>query len=171
VKPKIRTFAEHEWAIYKDLRLAALTESPDAFGSTLAREVGRSEADWASRLAAGVNSAWDFPIVAQIDSQPIGLAWGRIEQSNPTVANLYQVWVHPNYRRLGAGQMLLEAVMAWAMDKQVDFLELGVTCGDSPALRLYLRAGFEPVGPPEPIRPGAELLGQHLRLKLRRDAA
>ncbi|HXJ55445.1 MAG TPA: GNAT family N-acetyltransferase [Verrucomicrobiae bacterium] len=171
MKPKIRTFAEHEWAIYKDLRLAALTESPDAFGSTLAREVGRSEADWASRLAAGVNSAWDFPIVAQIDSQPIGLAWGRIEQSNPTVANLYQVWVHPNYRRLGAGQMLLEAVMAWAMDKQVDFLELGVTCGDSPALRLYLRAGFEPVGPPEPIRPGAELLGQHLRLKLRRDAA
>ena len=171
MKPKIRTFAEHEWAIYKDLRLAALTESPDAFGSTLAREVGRSEADWASRLAAGVNSAWDFPIVAQIDSQPIGLAWGRIEQSNPTVANLYQVWVHPNYRRLGAGQMLLEAVMAWAMDKQVDFLELGVTCGDSPALRLYLRAGFEPVGPPEPIRPGAELLGQQLRLKLRRDAA
>jgi hypothetical protein len=67
--------------------------------------------------------------------------------------------------------MLLEAVMAWAMDKQVDFLELGVTCGDSPALRLYLRAGFEPVGRPEPIRPGAELLGQHLRLKLRRDTA
>jgi len=31
--PKIRTLAEHEWAIYKDLRLAALAESPDAFGS------------------------------------------------------------------------------------------------------------------------------------------
>jgi ribosomal protein S18 acetylase RimI-like enzyme len=169
--PKIRTFAENEWAIYKDLRLAALTESPDAFGSTFAREVQRSDADWASRLASGVNSSWDFPIMAEIDSQPIGLAWGRIEQSNPAVANLYQAWVHPNYRRLGAGQMLLEAVTAWAMDKQVDFLELGVTCGDTPAMRLYLRAGFEPVGRPEPIRPGAELLGQHMRLKLRSDAA
>jgi GNAT superfamily N-acetyltransferase len=171
VVPKIRTFAENEWAIYKDLRLTALTESPDAFGSTLAREVQRSDADWASRLASGVNSSWDFPVMAEIDSQPIGLAWGRIEQSNPAVADLYQVWVRPNYRCLGAGQMLLEAVKAWAVDKQVDFLELGLTCGDSPAMRLYLRAGFEPVGQPEPIRPGAELLGQHMRLKLRSDAA
>jgi hypothetical protein len=63
VVPKIRTFAENEWAIYKDLRLTALTESPDAFGSTLARELERSDADWASRLALvsthrGISQSW-----------------------------------------------------------------------------------------------------------------
>jgi len=169
--PKIRTLAEHEWDIYKDLRLAALAESPDAFGSTFAKEVQRSNAEWANRLASGVNSSWDFPIVAEIDGQPIGLAWGRIEESNPAVANLYQVWVHPNYRRLGAGHLLLEAVTTWAIGNHVHFLELGVTCGDTPAMRLYTRAGFEPVGQPHPIRPGAELLSQQMQLKLKRGAA
>lgn len=165
--PRIRSFTEHEWAVYKGLRLAALTESPDAFGSTFAKEVQRSDSEWAGRLASGVNSSWDFPVVAEIESRPVGLAWGRIEQSNSAVANLYQVWVHPNYRRLGVGQLLLEAVTTWAIGKQAQVLELKVTCGDTPAMRLYTRAGFEPVDRPEPIRPEAELLGQHLRLKLR----
>ena len=169
--PKIRCLAEHEWAIYKDLRLAALAESPDAFGSTFAKEAQRSDAEWANRLTSGVNSSWDFPIVADIDRQPIGLAWGRIEESNPTVANLYQVWVHPNYRRLGTGQLLLEAVTTWARDKQARFLELGVTRGDTPAMRLYTRAGFELVGRPQPIRPGAEVLGQQMQLRLKKGAA
>ena len=169
--PKIRTLAEHEWAIYKELRLAALAESPDAFGSSLAKEVQRSDAEWAARLASGVNSSLDFPIVAEVESQPIGLAWGRIEKSDPAVANLYQAWVHPNYRRLGVGKLLLEAVITWAISKQTHWLELGVTCGDSPAMRLYTRAGFEPVGQPQPIRPGAQLLGQHMRLKLTGSAA
>lgn len=168
--PKIRSFAEHEWAIYKDLRLAALTESPDAFGSTLAKETQRSDADWTNRLAVGVRSSWDFPVMAEINGQSIGLAWGRIEESNRAVANLYQVWVYPTYRRRGAGQLLLDAVTAWAIGKQAHYLELGVTCGDTPAMRLYKRAGFEPVGQPEPIRPGAELLGQKMRLDLRSGA-
>ena len=68
--PHIRTFAQHEWAVYKDLRLRALADSPDAFGSTLAKEQNRSDAEWASRLAAGVNS-WDLPLVAEVDGKPI----------------------------------------------------------------------------------------------------
>ncbi len=124
--PNIRSFAAHEWATYKDLRLHALAESPDAFGSTLAKEADRPDAEWASRLAAGVNSSWDFPVVAEIDGQAIGLAWGRIEEPNPDVANLYQVWVHPSYRQLGIGQMLLEAVINWATTKLARYLELAL---------------------------------------------
>jgi GNAT superfamily N-acetyltransferase len=169
--PRIRAFAEQEWALYKNLRLAALTESPEAFGSTLATEAQLSDADWASRLVSGVNSPWDFPVMAELGEQPVGLAWGRIEESNPTVANLYQVWVHPAYRRLGIGQRLLKAVITWAMTRQVYILELGVTLGDTPAMRLYTRAGFEPLGPSQPLRPGAELLSQPMRLELRRSAA
>ena len=169
--PLVRSFTENEWTIYKDLRLAALAESPDAFGSTFAKETQRTDAEWASRLFVGIRSHWDFPALAEIDNSPIGLAWGRIEESNPALANLYQVWVSPAYRRLGAGQRLLEAVISWAIGKQADYLELSVTCGDTPATRLYTRAGFVPVGQPEPIRPGAHLLGQKMRLQLTKDAA
>ncbi len=163
--PNIRTLAHSEWTTYKNLRLRALADSPDAFGSTLAREQNLSDADWSGRLAGGANR-WDLPLVAEVDGKPIGLAWGRIEKSNPDVANLYQMWVAPSHRCLGGGRMLLEAVIAWARAKGASHLELGVTCGESPARRLYSRAGFAPVGQPQLFRPGSVLMGQMMRLKL-----
>ena len=164
--PKVRTIAPHEWSTYRDLRLRALADSSDAFGRTLPEEQDRSDAEWSNRLATGANSSWNLPLVAEVDGKPIGLAWGRIEESKPDVANLYQMWVAPSHRRLGAGQMLLEAVIAWARARNVCYLDLGVTCGDSPARRLYARADFEPVGEPQRFRSGSELLGQQMRLKL-----
>ena len=169
-KPQIRTFIAREWRTYKDLRLRALADSPDAFGSTLAREQDRSDAEWSSRLSAHPGSAWDLPLVAEVDGVPVGLAWGRIESANPSVANLYQMWVAPDYRCLGAGQMLLEAVIAWARAKDAACLDLGVTYRDSPATRLYLHLGFEPVGQPEPLRPGSDLLCQSMRLMLAKES-
>jgi len=164
--PVIRSFVSHEWRTYKDLRLRALADSPDAFGRTFDEEKDRSDTEWLNRLASGVASPLDLPLVAEVDREPIGLAWGRIESSNLDVANLYQMWVAPNYRGRGAGQMLLESVIAWARVAKVCYLALSVTCGDSPAMRLYVRAGFKPVGEPEPLRPGSELLAQPMRLAL-----
>lgn len=77
------------------------------------------------------------------------------------------MWVAPNYRGLGAGQMLLESVIAWASAANVCYLALSVTCGDSPAMRLYVRSGFKPLGVPEALRPGSELLAQPMRLAVR----
>ena len=109
----------------------------------------------------------DLPLVAEVGRELIGLAWGRIEISSLDVAHLYQMWVAPGYRRLGAGRMLLEAVIGWAKAANACYLALAVTCGDSAARRLYERAGFQPPGDPEPLRPGSELLAQPMRLTLR----
>jgi GNAT superfamily N-acetyltransferase len=165
--PVIRSFASHEWNSYKKLRLGALADSPDAFGGTLDQEKERSDSEWSNRLASGVASRLDLPLVAEVGREPIGLAWGRIEISSLDVAHLYQMWVAPSYRRLGVGRMLLEAVIAWAKPANACYLALSVTCGDSPAMRLYVRAGFQPLGDPEPLRPGSELLAQPMRLTLR----
>ena len=110
-KPNIRTFSSSEWQIYKDLRLWALADSPDSFSRTLAEEQVRSDKEWSKRLAEGVNSRLDLPLLAEIDGRPIGLAWGHIETTTTQVANLYQVWVAPGHRRLGVGQMILDAVI------------------------------------------------------------
>lgn len=77
------------------------------------------------------------------------------------------MWVAPGHRGLGAGRMLLEAVIAWAKAQNASYLDLGVTCGDRPARRLYERAGFKPKGKPQPLRPGSTLLVQPMRLALR----
>ena len=168
---KIRKFVPQEWQTYRDLRLRALADSPDAFGSTLAAEEDRPDSEWSNRLISSADSSLDLPLLAEIDIEPIGLAWGRIEKTNPDVANLYQMWVAPTHRRLGAGKMLLEAVIAWTRARNVNCLELGVTFRDSPAMRLYTRAGFRPVGEPQLLRQGSALLGQPMRLVLRSHAA
>jgi len=41
-----------------------------------------------------------------------------------------------------------------------------VTYGDSAAMRLYLREGFQAVGVPEPLRPDSALLEQTMHLVL-----
>jgi GNAT superfamily N-acetyltransferase len=165
--PTIRAFSVDEWRAYRDLRLRALADSPDAFGSTLAEETGRLDTEWARRLASSADSRVNLPLVAEVRGEPIGLAWGRIDTSAPDVATLYQMWVAPSHRGVGAGQMLLEAVIAWARARNASSLDLGVTCGDSPARRLYERAGFKPMGEPQPLRPGSTLLAQSMRLALR----
>src|SRR5262245_19074389 len=107
--PSIRTLAADEWRLYRDLRLRALADSPDAFGSTLVEESGRPDAEWARRLAASADVRVNLPLVAEIRGQLVGLAWGRIDTSNPEVAALYQMWVAPPHRGWGVGEKLLEA--------------------------------------------------------------
>ncbi len=164
--PSIRTFASREWRSYRDLWLAALVDSPDAFGRTLAEEQQLSDEDWSARLSSGSTSATDLPLVAELENEAVGLAWGRIEPSESQTAHLYQMWVAPSVRSVGAGRLLVDAVSAWARSVGALRVALGVTCGDTPATRLYQRAGFEPVGDPQPIRPGSPLLGQEMILEL-----
>lgn len=158
--PAIRSFLAGEWRTYKDLRLASLADSPDAFGSTLAKEQSGGDEQWAERLAAGCASGFDLPLLAELNGTPVGLAWGRIDPAESSVAHLYQMWVAPAARGLGVGRLLLDAFIDWGRSKQVTELALSVTCGNTPAMRLYRRAGFEPAGPAEPLRPGSNLLAQ-----------
>lgn len=168
--PKIRTLPPQEWGMYRDLRLRALADSPDAFDCTLAEERNRSDAEWLNRLASCADLRWDLPLVAELYGEPIGMAWGHIEQDNPDVASVHQMWVAPSHRGSGVGGLLLEAVIAWARARDAAYVDLEVACGDSPARRLYARAGFEPEGSPRELRPGSDLLGQPMRLKLKCDA-
>jgi len=152
------------------LRLQALADSPDAFGSTLAVERARTDDDWMHRLS-GVDTQRNLPVLAEIGGTPVGLAWGRIDDSDLTTANVYQMWVAPLHRQLGAGQLLLEAIIEWAKARNIRQIVLTVTCGDTSAYRLYTRIGFKPIGAPIPLRPESSVSAQPMRLVLREDAA
>src|SRR5690606_40534798 len=71
-------------------------------------------AEWSARLASGTASGWARPLIAQIGVRAIGLAWGKLEPTEPELAHVYQMWVAPAFRRLGVGRLLLEDLTAWA---------------------------------------------------------
>ena len=169
--PTIRTLEASEWAQYRDVRLRSLAESPNAFGSTLAVEQERSGEAWAERLSSAAVSGQDCPLIAEQDSVVIGLVWAKVDFSDSSAVSVFQMWVAPEYRARGVGSMLLREVVAWAQRHNARTVQLGVACGDTSAVRLYMRAGFKVVGAPEPLRPGSELLAQSMQLLLDEAAA
>ena len=163
----VRRFAADEWRMYRDLRLRALADAPDSFGSTHGREAARADAEWEERLRTGTTATTQCPIVALVDEMPAGLAWGRLDEHEPTLAHLFQVWVSPQYRRQGIGRLLTDEVIAWARDLGVSTLRLGVTENDPAALQLYRHAGFVNAGRREPLRAGSPVLCQPMALALK----
>jgi ribosomal protein S18 acetylase RimI-like enzyme len=161
-----RRFAAHEWRLYRDVRLRALRDSPDAFGSTLARESAFSDEEWITRLSVGAASPSSFPMLAEDGDRPIGLAWVRIDPERPTNAAMYSVWVDPDYRRRGVGRMLLDAAIEWARAAGAERLVLSVALGPGSALAFYESAGFTEIGDVTPLRPGSDVDQQEMQLTL-----
>jgi hypothetical protein len=56
--------------------------------------------------------------------------------------------------------------MEWATALGAISMQLSVTCGDTPARKLYESAGFIPVGALEPLRPGSTLEVQAMELRI-----
>jgi GNAT superfamily N-acetyltransferase len=165
--PIIRSLQPHEWRLYRELRLEALRESPNAFGSTLAREEAFPDHEWITRLAAGAASPRDLPLVAEASGRAVGLAWARIDASDSRTATLYQVWVHPKYRRRGIGHRMIAFAVAWAREAGATTMALTVACGPDSAMDFYRRCGFVEVGGLSPLRQDSDLWQQPMRRALR----
>ncbi|MBP5167130.1 MAG: ribosomal protein S18-alanine N-acetyltransferase [Oscillospiraceae bacterium] len=54
--------------------------------------------------------------------------------------------VSPHYRRRGTASALMDRLIAAARELSLAFLTLEVRCGNSPAISLYEKYGFERVG-------------------------
>ena len=162
----IRPFTADEWPAYRAIRLRALADAPDAFGSTLAAEEALTSETWAARLARGTTSGIDRALAAEMNGALVGLAWAKEDGEDSAIVNLFQMWVAPEARGLGVAGALLEEAVRWATERGAHALQLGVTCTNVAAVRLYERAGFVDAGVREPLRPGSELMEQRMRLML-----
>ena len=128
-----------DWVAYREIRLAALTESPSAFGSTLAKSQHYTEEVWRSRLTTATTFA------AERDGRLIGIASGLPTAMECTAA-LIGMWVAPDARRQGIGEALVRRVIAWTEDQGFSHIELEVTIGNHQAEQLYERCGFARTG-------------------------
>jgi ribosomal protein S18 acetylase RimI-like enzyme len=160
----IRNFTPTEWPAYRAIRLRALHDAPTAFGSTLAAEEQLAPETWAARLARSATSGIDHALAAEVRGQVVGLAWAKVDADDPTLVNLFQMWVAPEARGQGVAGGLLDEAVRWARTRGAVAMHLGVNCENDAALRLYARAGFLDTGLREPMREGSDQIEQRLRL-------
>lgn len=148
------------------MRLAALTDAPTAFGSTLARESAWTDADWADRARERTDGTRSVTFIAWHGSHPVGISGGYVDPADPTLAHLVSMWVAPDARRTGISRRLVDAVLAWARSRGLRAVTLSVTVGNTAAERLYTRAGFTPTAHRYPHRGFPDLQMQDLILQL-----
>ena len=134
-----------EWDLWRPLRLAALADAPEAFGSKLADWTGDGDTEerWRARLdEVPVN------LVARLDGEPAGIV------SLTEDAELISMWVAPRARGRGVGDALIDALLDQARERGLSRVVLAVRLHNDHARRAYERAGFAEdgwhVAPPDP---------------------
>ena len=140
---------------FRDIRLEALRDAPEAFGSTFAREVAFAEADWQRRIARGGNFLGYLPEASA--TEPAGLIGGY--QEDPQLVELVGMYVRPRARGRGVGEALVATVIDWAAARNAASVHLWVTETNKPARLLYERCGFTLTGERQPL-PSNPALGE-----------
>lgn len=130
----IREIGPEDWQQFREIRLRALSEAPYAFGSTYAGWHNAAEARWRSRLtdvaynALAVDGDIAVGMVSGVDGDPV---------------ELISLWVAPDARGRGVGDLLVRAVLAYAGARVT---RLNVYPTNAAAIELYRRHGFTDLG-------------------------
>ncbi|MEU1807083.1 GNAT family N-acetyltransferase [Streptomyces sp. NPDC019937] len=132
----LRVLTADDWPLWREVRLAALTDAPHAFTSTLADWHRGGEERWRARL----EMPGAFHVVALLDDRAVGVAGGVPGEGG--VRELRSVWVGPEARGHGVGDRLIGAVEGWARRTGGTTLVLSVIPGNDAAIALYRRNGF-----------------------------
>lgn len=134
---EVRVLTADDWHLWRDLRLAALTGAPAAFGSRLADWQGAGEDRWRQRLSLDGS----HNLVAFLDGEAVGMASGAAAD-HAGVVELVSMWVAPVARGGGVADALVAAVERWAHTSGARELRLTVMEGNDRAAALYRRHGF-----------------------------
>ena len=137
--PVVRFATEDDLETWQDVRLRSLADAPEAFGSTLERELAFTDEDWRARLRP--------PAVLVLDGErAVGLGGGF--EVRPGVIIVVAMWLEPEWRGRGLSRRVLDLVVAWARkhDHEVE-LEVATECDRGPGgvrelrVRLHRRPG------------------------------
>ena len=162
----IRRVRPDDGQLLKQVRLAALADSPEAFGSDHDDEAAFDDDVWVERAARGATDDGGMGtfVVEAVDADDdtstaaLGMAIGHRPGPDPARVELVSMWVHPSARGTGAGRLLVDAVSGWAADTGASAVDLWVMRGNGGARAFYERLGFTPaatdveIAPDDPCR-------------------
>jgi RimJ/RimL family protein N-acetyltransferase len=141
VSIEIRPLAPRDAESYREIRLEALRNSPEAFGSNFEFEAAQPLAWFEHRLASsGVFGAFR-------DGALLGIAGFFIQQEPKKAhkATLWGMYVRPQARGSGIGRRLVETVID-AARARAELIQLAVVSENEAARRLYSALGFSQYG-------------------------
>ena len=94
-------------------------------------------------IASELQSIWSYWVVAVNDDQVVGYIGS---QSSIDETDIMNVAVHPDWRRRGIAEKLIDALIEELKKRGSHALLLEVRASNAPAIALYEKLGFQQVG-------------------------
>lgn len=146
----VRALGDDEWETYRDVRLAALEEAPEAFSASAAQEKDYDEDFWRKRLQRSRR------LVAEEDGSVVGVVSVADKSTeDERVGELFGLWVTPRLRGEGVAWKLVQAGVDNAKADDFRFLLYWVGTDNGRAVAFASSFGFRPTDSRRPMR-GAE---------------
>ena len=130
----IRRSSESDYIALREIRLEALKDSPDAFGSTF-EECEKWRPERWKEMASG------NCYLAEIDGEVVGMSTGGLNTQFPGTFWLFGMFVSPKARGTGVASELVSIVESWAREHGGTELYLHVTESMVRARAFYKKIG------------------------------
>lgn len=137
------------WQRLREVRLAALADAPEMFGSTLERELAFDDDEWRRRAARPAT------FLAARDGVDVGLAGVYEFDGGWCVMGM---WIAAQERGTGVVGALVEACEVEVANAGASRIALWVMEDNPRGQRAYARLGFAPTGTRQHVRDGRDEL-------------
>jgi len=144
---EIVKLSAEDWEEYKTLRLRALKEDPQAFGTTYQKNIAYPKAEWQRRLASVAKGETNWLLFARENNKLVGMIGAFIEEDVEGTATIFGVYVPKEERGRGISIKLMEEILKELSKKSIfKKVKLMVSKNQLPAIGLYKKFGFKQVG-------------------------
>jgi GNAT superfamily N-acetyltransferase len=131
-----------EWSRLREIRLASLLDTPDAFGGRYEREIAFTEREWRERFTPNFSY-----LVASVNGKDIATMFlEKMQGDFGATCWVGGCWSNPEYRGIGAVRAMFDYVDSVAEDKGWQIQGLGVFIVNKSAIAAYEKPGFKAMG-------------------------
>ena len=128
--------APAQWELVREMRLAALSESPHAFLGIIRKESSFDESDWRNTFKS---ASWHGFFVA---CAIVGIAKSSILAEHPEERYVESFWVRPDHRKRQVGRRMLQSIVDEARREQRRVIRLSVLRRNQSAIDAFYRLGL-----------------------------
>ncbi len=133
-----------DWQAYRDLRLRALNEDPQAFSSTYAEVAAWPEERWKRRLRDALEGERSWLFFAREKGRLVGMIGAFVDEASPENATIVSVYVPAEVRGRGISSELLTCILGeLSRHPSLKMATLAVNKQQLPAVGLYRKFGFQ----------------------------